>query len=288
MPPQLSSIDPKIPEFESDLNPFAELYPFIQKYYIDPIIMDSGYNPVNTVTWAIILGIFLLLIIRAFRRLDIRIDGQLIVATIPFVVAGSAMRVVEDAGLLPPPASYLLITPLIYVLVASVTIAALALSRSLTAGYRAYVIFGVVWAAAVLAVLLSSGLARPWIIPAVILLGSGITAVLYQARSRLTFLSDKYNLMIILAHMLDASSTYIGVDLLGYSEKHVVPTMLIDATGTGFVMYPLKMAVLLPVLALMNGALKDDDDLAGLIRLTLLILGLAPAVRNTLRMTIGI
>lgn len=270
------------------MNPFAELYPFIQKYYIEPIVMDSGYNPVNTVTWAAILGLFLLLIIRTFRHLGIRIDGPLVKATIPFIIAGSAMRVVEDAGLVPPPASYLLITPLIYFLVASVTIAALLLSRSLSAGYRAYALFGTAWAVAVLALLYSSGITRPWIIPAVILLGSAITAALYQARSSLTFLKDKFNMMIVLAHMLDASSTYIGVDLLGYSEKHVIPTMLIELAGTGLVMYPLKMAVLLPILALMDGALKDDDDLSGLIRLTLLILGLAPAVRNTLRMAIGI
>ena len=26
---------------------------FIQRYYIDPIIYDTSYNPVDTITWAL-------------------------------------------------------------------------------------------------------------------------------------------------------------------------------------------------------------------------------------------
>ena len=37
--------------------------------------------------------------------------------------------------------------------------------------------------------------------------------------------------MIIYAHMLDASSTYLGVDWFFYHEKHVLPTYLIDLAG---------------------------------------------------------
>ncbi|PTD93561.1 hypothetical protein C9439_07110, partial [archaeon SCG-AAA382B04] len=31
------------------------VWDFIHRYYIYPIIHDSGYNPVNTLTWAVIL-----------------------------------------------------------------------------------------------------------------------------------------------------------------------------------------------------------------------------------------
>ncbi|HQQ37622.1 MAG TPA: DUF63 family protein, partial [Methanothrix sp.] len=33
---------------------------FIQRYYIDPIIYDTSYNPVDTITWALILGLAVL------------------------------------------------------------------------------------------------------------------------------------------------------------------------------------------------------------------------------------
>jgi uncharacterized membrane protein len=59
-------------------------------------------------------------------------------------------------------------------------------------------------------------------------------------------------------------------------------------TGTALVMYPLKLMILIPVLALIDDALKDDPSLKNLTKLALLTLGLAPALRNTIRLTLGI
>jgi uncharacterized membrane protein len=87
--------------------------------------------------------------------------------------------------------------------------------------------------------------------------------------------------------MLDASSTYIGVDWFGYYEKHVVPTYLIDLTGTAAIMYPLKLLVLLPLLSIIDKYI-EDKSLLNLTKLALIVLGLAPAIRNTLRLTLGI
>jgi uncharacterized membrane protein len=88
--------------------------------------------------------------------------------------------------------------------------------------------------------------------------------------------------------MLDASSTYVGVDWFDYTEKHVLPTFLIDLAGTALVMYPLKLLILIPVLVLIDDALRDDPSLKNLTKLALLTLGLAPALRNTIRLTLGI
>jgi uncharacterized membrane protein len=87
--------------------------------------------------------------------------------------------------------------------------------------------------------------------------------------------------------MLDAGSTYIGVDWFDYYEKHVVPTYLINLTGTAAIMFPLKLLILLPVLSLIDKTL-EDRSLKNLIKLTLIVLGLAPAVRNTLRLALGV
>jgi uncharacterized membrane protein len=128
------------------------------------------------------------------------------------------------------------------------------------------------------------------VLAAVFLLGTALTAGLYLLRLHLpwmAFLDDRQNLLIIYAHMLDASSTYIGVDWFSYYEKHVVPTFLIDLTGTAAVMFPLKLLILLPVLKLIDRSL-EDPSLRNLIKLTLIILGLAPAVRNTLRLALGV
>jgi len=265
---------------------------WIYRYYIDPIIYDSGYNPVNTITWAVLLGLIILGLIRLFRKLDLPMDERLVAYTIPYVLAGSTLRVVEDADLVLAPASYLLITPLIYFVVFLVTIAALLATRKLQGRdfYRAYGAIGLIWTFLNLAALSTIGIASTLAPAAIISLGTAITALLYLAGIRvpiLGFLQDRFNLMVLYAHMLDASSTYVGVDWFGYYEKHVVPTFLIDLTGTAAVMYPLKLIILLPVLSIINESL-EDPSLRNLTKLALITLGLAPAIRNTLRLTLGI
>lgn len=276
----------------SHLEIFASIGDFVRRYYIDPIILDTSYNPVDTLTWAIVLGLAVLGLLRLFRRLNIRIDERLVVCTIPYVLAGSSLRVIEDADLVMPPASYLLITPLIFFLVFFVTAACLLLTRRVLGNdfYRGYAALGLIWTAINLALLSSAGFRNAWVIAAVFSLGSALTGVLLILRLRLPwldFLDDRFNLMILYAHMLDASSTYVGMDWFGYYEKHVVPTFLIDLVGTAAIMYPLKLLILLPLLKIIDSYI-EDPSLRNLTKLTLITLGLAPALRNTLRLALGV
>jgi len=268
------------------------LHPWIYKYYVEPIIHDSGYNLVNTVTWALILGLMLMLIIRLFRRLQISLDQRFVFATAPYILVGASLRVVEDAEMVAVPFKYLLITPFIYLLVAVGTLVSLVLCRwALKERYLAgYSAMGILWTGGNLALLASMG-AESYRTPLLIFsLGSAATLAVaaLAPRLKLRFLSDPLNQLILFAHMLDASSTYVGVDWFGYVEKHVLPNLLINLTGTALVMYPLKLLILIPVLALADETLRDDPPLLNLTRLALLTLGLAPALRNTIRLTLGI
>ncbi|HOV51304.1 MAG TPA: DUF63 family protein [Methanothrix sp.] len=269
-----------------------DLADWIYRYYIDPIIHDTSYNPVDTVTWAIVLGLAVLGLVRLFQHLKLEMDERLALYTLPFVLAGSSLRVIEDARLVSPPASYLLITPLIFFVVFFVAASCLLLSRMILGAefYRAYAAIGLIWTALNLAFLTTAGFQNLWVIPAVFLLGTTITAGILLVRRRLNwlrFLDDKFNLMIIYAHMLDASSTYIGVDWFSYYEKHVVPTFLINLTGSSSIMYPLKLLVLLPALSIIDRSI-EDPSLRNLTKLTLITLGLAPAARNALRLALGV
>jgi uncharacterized membrane protein len=271
---------------------FADLISWINRYYIDPIIYETGYNPVDTATWAIILGLALLVLIRLFQQLELQIDGRLIQSTIPYVFAGSSLRVIEDAELVPAPLKYLLITPMIYLLVFAVALSALLLARWVRGRefYRIYAAIGGLWTLVNLAALAWMGFANLWVIFAVFFLGTALAASIYLLRSvfpGLGFLGDKYNLAVLYVHMLDASSTYLGVDWFGYREEHVVPTFLIDLTGTAAVMFLLKLLILLPALAAID-KYAESAQLRYLLKLTLIILGLAPAVRNTLRLALGV
>lgn len=275
---------------------------FINTYYLDPIRNDSGYNPVNTLTWAIVLGICLFGVIKLLDKLKIKITPRFIASILPFVLAGSSLRVVEDSqtGLIHPPLSYLLITPNIYFLVFAITVSCLLLSIQLQkAGlvkdfYFIFASSGILWFFVNIIVLLHFEHVVAAYVPIFVIgAGTGLTYAFYLAARSLksSIFTDPLNLSILLAHLFDASATYIGVDKLGYFSKHVAPGYLIQLTGTALVMYPLKFVIFIGVIYLLDTQFEDDKqsyNMKMLIKLTLLILGLAPATRDAIRMTLGI
>lgn len=270
---------------------------FVQKYYIDPIIYDTSYNPVDTITWAIVLGLAIIGLLKLLGRLKISMDERLLLSTLPYILAGSSLRVIEDANLVVAPWRYLLITPLIFFLVFFVTAAILIITRWIWGEqyHKKYAAIGFIWTGGNLAVLSTVGLVNAWVIPSVFLLGTAFTGGVILCGRHLSdrslpvlkFLNGRFNQMIIYAHMLDASSTFIGVDWFDYYEKHVVPTFFINLVGTAAIMYPLKLIVLLPVLYMIDRSMQEPS-MRNLTRLALVTLGLAPAVRNTLRLALGV
>ena len=273
---------------------------FVSTYYVDPIIYDSGYNPVNTITWALVLGICIFGVVRLLERIKVTINERFILSVMPFVVAGSSLRVIEDAGVFRPPLQYLFITPTIYFVVFAVTVMCLLGSRWLkNAGqvkdfYATFAAFGTIWFAAnILVLLYVENIVHPYL--PVLILGGGtlIAFIVYKLTEYGGFalLSNRLNLSILWVHLLDASSTIVGIDMLGYYEKHVVPAYLIDLTGTAIVMYPLKLAIFLPVMYLLDTQFDEDDEsqtLKTFVKIVIIVLGLSPACRNTIRMTLGI
>ncbi|KKH50882.1 hypothetical protein EO93_07230 [Methanosarcina sp. 1.H.A.2.2] len=275
---------------------------FINTYYLDPIRTDDGYNLVNTFTWAVVLGICIFGVFRLLEKLEVKITPRFILSILPFVLAGSSLRVLEDspAGIFHPPFSYLLITPNIYFLVFGITVVCLWLSiRLQKAGlvkeyHSVFAGFGLAWFLLNLGTLLYYENIVVAYVPVFVLgAGIGLTFTFYMVARRLksSIFTDPLNLSILLAHMLDASSTYIGIDKLGYFEKHVLPSYLIKLTDTALVMYPLKLIIFVGVLYALDTQFEKDEEsnnLKMLIKMVILILGLSPATRNTIRMMLGI
>lgn len=89
-----------------------------------------------------------------------------------------------------------------------------------------------------------------------------------------------------MAHIFDASSTFVAVDFYGYGEQHVVPSALTKLTGTAFVMYPLKIIVILSALYVID-LYVEDRTVKNMLKLAIFILGLAPGLRNFLSLSMG-
>ncbi|MDG6250395.1 DUF63 family protein, partial [Methanocalculus sp.] len=108
---------------------------FIYKYYIDPIRYGGAYTLVDTLTYALILIISVYLVYRWLSRKQIAIDGAFVLATIPYVVLGGFLRVIEDTGMIQSDYRFLLITPLIFFTIFFITVISLFIARWLeTAG----------------------------------------------------------------------------------------------------------------------------------------------------------
>ena len=273
---------------------------FISTYYIDPILYDEGYNIFNTVTWALVLGMCIFGVMKLLDRLKVTIDERFILSVVPFVLAGSSLRVIEDAGLFKPPMQYLFITPNMYFVVFTITVLCLIASKFIQRSgnvkdYRtAFAVLGILWTVVnVIVLLYAENIIRPTVPVLIVGAASVLTFLVFKASKSggYELFSNKLNLSIVFAHLLDASSTIVGIDMLGYYEKHVVPSYLIDLTGTAFVMYPLKLMIFVPVLYILDTQFDEDEEsrtLRTLVKMVIIILGLAPAFRNTIRMAFGI
>jgi uncharacterized membrane protein len=282
---------------------------FISKYYIDPIIHGQPYTIVDTLTYAVLLIIAVFFVYRWLRRTAIVIDHAFALSTIPFVVLGGLLRVVEDTGMIPYPYHVLLVTPIIFFVIFAYAVAALVISRFLetrgiisqcTKGFAAAGIGACVLAATVL-LLFGLGLIPvagyvPTIdlgVAAIILTMAGSTSLVVWAALRYlagwTYVTDILYKLLIFGHMLDASATSFGIDLhtIPYVEQHVVGSALIEATGTAFSMFALKVAVIIPAIYILELYRKEGNpELWHLIILAMIMVGMAPGIRDMVRMVL--
>lgn len=350
---------------------------FLWRYFWGPVVADakghpvdgisSGYNPVNTFFYGLILIIAFFGIYKLIIYLDVRIDRKYVYSLLPWIVLGGSLRSLQDAGLFETPLDKFLITPLIYFLLGLSALSLLVLGAYLSEldfdekerifrilvllpipliyivlrGWLAFhsplsflIIFGGISLSYILGskyfkmdekylffsygitlLLLSLSYNGYYIIfnsgtnamEAILipLISVGVTSLFLSALWVLdhTFLGDKdksqfqlfvlpLNLLITWAHLFDSTATYRGIVNYGYSEKHVVPSLFIEATGTSLIMFPLKMILILAVIYSLDVYLKEEFSESGVLKIFLkfliIILGAAPAVRNTLRLAMGV
>ena len=275
---------------------------FLYKYYIDPIRYGQAYTLVDTLTYALILIAAVYIVYRGLQRYKIAVDDELVLATMPFVVLGGLLRVVEDTGMITSDLRFLLITPLIFFtvfVVAAVALFAgkLAENAGLVARYsRVYGGVGIVACLLSTAALVWFGLSETTIaldvLVAILALASVSSLALWALLvygAKWDYASNILYKLLIFGHMLDASATSYGIDIhpIHYVEQHVVGSNLIEATGTAFSMFLLKIAVLIPAIYILEMYKKEGSPgLWHLILLAMIVVGMAPGIRDMVRMVL--
>ena len=140
-------------------------------------------------------------------------------------------------------------------------------------------------------------------VPAVVALAAGATvataAGVFLASTRFPRLGSMLTpltLLLFFAQYMDAAATYWGIEHWGYQEKHVVAGTLIAWTGTAAVMFPMKLGFVLLVGYMTDVWLRRDlydskgeiNSFGGLLKLTVIALGMGPGTRDMLRMAMGV
>ncbi len=262
-----------------------QLYDFIKKYYIDSIVYKQGYNPVNTITFAIILIVVVVLLYKFLRR-HIEFNFNFVLGNIPFILLGSSARIIEDAGFLKPPVSYIFMTPFIYILIFLIAFPTLMISIRLRGDdyWKYYGVVGLLLSFVCLGILFSNlEIVNWWLFPAVIFFAAVLTLA-YQFIFEKIYpaMNNRLSKTIFFSHMLDGFATFLGIQFLGYWELHVLPRFLINAAGP-WVMVLAKIVVFVPVIYILDSA-EEDENFKNFIKFILIVLGLAPGLRDSLRM----
>ncbi len=96
-------------------------------------------------------------------------------------------------------------------------------------------------------------------------------------------------LLAMYGQMVDGLATYLGVDHFGYSEKHVLSQKVIDLAGGAWGFAILKFGIAGLIWFLFASARFEDRHrhLRLLVILCLLAVGLAPGLRDILRLTVS-
>ncbi len=276
------------------------LIDFINRNYIEGIINDTSYNHFDMITYVIVLFGGVYAVMKLLNKLSIRLDEEFVIATIPYIFMGSIFRVIEDADLLKPPVKYFFITPLIFLVVFAICFGILLFTRYLEKLQKirnyipVYASSGLVLSLAGIVILIYYS-SYNWnlniliysLVPAVIL--TDIVKKVSPAIG-MTYIRSRMYSFAIFSFMLDSLTTYIGVDLMGYTNKHPFSSFLTTIFGTGAILVPLSLILVLIIILLLEKDSMEDADKGEkyMLALTLIVLGFSMGARNLLAMVFGV
>ena len=336
---------------------------FFTEFFLNPILLNGWFNPVNTLLWGVILVVSAYLVYtRLLKPLKIRVDRYFAIAILPFIFWASSTRVLRDlfyglaessasssgfsqrfmtdivyqttgiqqqalayvsfflpqqlAGLFswiitlfPTPGSYIFTFLFaLGVLLLSLGIQRLTAKSSKIPYWKPMFVIGII-ACGLNVIMLP--FTNPWGAGAIL----GITAAFSGAFFGLTYLKERkgvtafrataspkavernplnkilalfsrVNSSLLSVHMLDSSATFVSVMFFGYYEQHPVPRLFIEAIGP-WTFFILKLAVLLPSLYIID-RYAEEGEFKNFLKIVILILGLAPGLRDMIRLAAGV
>ncbi|MFB6077514.1 MAG: DUF63 family protein [Halarchaeum sp.] len=293
------------------------------------IVAEPGYTLVSEAGYALTLLFMLAGVVFLLDRLDVGEDYSLLYALFPFMLFGGALRVVEDANdtvassVIHYPVNALIISPVIYVTVFALTVAALLLAVWLartgrTRDYqRPLFAFGTGLLVLTLAylcalVVVDQNVAfHPLFTILTYVVAAAVTAGDYWLMTRYApgvFAGTGFaGVLVVFGHAVDGASNVLGLDFgaeLGYVDltpKHpanrlvidlahrFLPESLLQVTGDAWPFLVVKLVAATLVVALFDEQLYEESPRYTVLMLVaILAVGLGPGTRDMLRATFGV
>ena len=258
------------------------LIDFIKTYFVDPIIYDQGYNIYNTTVYGLILVLAAWYVFKFLEWKKIKVDKKFIYSVMPFVIFGSSFRVWEDSGLVQ---HWFFITPGSYVFTFLSLLTAFGISILVKNKFKIDNWKTVSAIGSIMAIISLSGLSinAPNNVLWILTIFVGWVAAIFLFEWKWKFGKD--NATVLSAHMLDASATFVGINL-GYFEQHVLGGFFINTFGPSS-FFLVKLAVVPLALWVIN-KYSESKKQKNYLLLLVGILGFAPGLRSVLRIMMGV
>ena len=290
------------------------------------VVAYPGYTLVSEAGYVLVLLLALVGVVLGLRRLSLGEDRRLVLALFPFFLFGGALRVVEDATdtaeLLVYPLNTLVISPVIYVTVFVVAVAAflaavVAERRGLVASYHRplFAAGGVALLAtlAVLAAVASDDSFYPQVFGVVLGLATLSTAaVVLLLRRYAPATTEGTGVLlagvVVWAHAVDGAANVVGLDWMpalgagpNLIPKHPVnrfvveftgstlPDSVLAVTGDAWPFLVVKLVAAALVVAVFDErTFAESPRYAVLLLVAIVAVGLGPGTRDLVRATLGV
>jgi uncharacterized membrane protein len=316
---------------------------FIEEYFINPILINGFFNPVNTLIYSVILILTAILVyLKILKPMKIEINRNFTFALLPFIFFASTTRVLRDfayllaqnqaissntfelfrddifyqigliqsegfsylstklslAGfngfyswviaLFPTPGSYII--TFLFALI-SLLISLIIQKYTKKPYWKIMVLIG--FPACILNLYLLPPLNfTPFsIVMGVTILFAVVFFLMIRFSSFIKYgavkeIFTRENSSLLSVHMLDASATWAALSFYGYAEQHPLPR-LVTGLFTPAGMFFLKLVMMIPVLYII-GRYAERGDFKNFLLILILILGLAPGLRDMIRLMAGV
>ncbi|MEK6982103.1 MAG: DUF63 family protein [Candidatus Micrarchaeota archaeon] len=284
---------------------------FISTYFLDPIQMQSGYNIVNTLTYAVIAIAAVFLIYKLLKKLDILVDKNFALGLLPFILFGTTVRAITDSinnGIIDNYLSgsfgfiysivkssgiynygFLTVSPGIYIISAMLFIASLLITYKIRKPHLLPYFGYALWLPNFI---ILAGMFRNFnyaILAFTLVLP--IVAISYYAIKK--YKITKWALLPIFSQAFDGGITYVMTDIYAkttgniYTPLSIVakPLEIFSGSNLGFFVIKVVFAIIMSYLIVNDNEMKEDEK--NYLFLVVGIAGLAPALHDLFQLLIA-